>query len=172
MTKWNENWVSGARRFAINFHGDQKYGNDRPYVEHLDDVSRLVINYGHEHQVLAYLHDVLEDTEATYGMVEERFGKEMADNVVLLTNPPDKIRHNRVKAMYVRLSHPSVPDIAITVKVADRLANLRNANDNYLGNFIKLYRKEQTEFRSALYRYRVCDDLWTQLEDEIIREKS
>lgn len=170
MKNWNENWVAGARRFALAAHGDQKYGN-APYIDHLDDVSRLVINYGHDYQVLAYLHDVLEDSKTTYESIEEKFGKEMADNVVLLTNPQDKVRHNRVKSMYVRLSERHVPDIVITVKVADRLANLRSANNNYLGNFIKLYRKEQTEFRSALYRYRVCDDLWTQLEAEIIREK-
>ncbi len=167
---WNANWVAGARRFAISVHGDQRHG-DKPYIEHLDDVSRAVIHYGPEYQVLAYLKDVLEDTKVEYEELVERFGPRMADYVVLLTNPPDKIRHNRIKAMFARLGSPDVPDAVVVVKVASRLCHLRDANEHYLGQYIRLYRKEQTEFRSTLYRYRVCDDLWAELEKEIIKER-
>ena len=45
----------------LEVHGDQRYGS-RPYHAHLDALAELVKEHGEEAQVLAYLHDVVEDT--------------------------------------------------------------------------------------------------------------
>ena len=59
----NSNVAAEARAFAIKAHGDRKYGS-KPYVVHLDDVARTAVELGFtspEHQVVAFLHDVLKD---------------------------------------------------------------------------------------------------------------
>lgn len=79
-----------AKRFAIKAHGDQMYG-DKLYAYHLQGVVSFV-----EHRMkgdpmlstyiaVAWLHDVLEDTTATYKEVEREFGVAIADAVRRLT---------------------------------------------------------------------------------------
>jgi (p)ppGpp synthase/HD superfamily hydrolase len=53
------------RDLALRYHGEQRYG-DHPYGVHLDAVVEILREYGHEALVPAgYLHDTLEDTDAT-----------------------------------------------------------------------------------------------------------
>jgi len=59
-----------ARDFAIQAHGDQKYGT-KPYVYHLDQVAAIccTIKFHYDSETLrtaAFLHDVLEDTKVTH----------------------------------------------------------------------------------------------------------
>ncbi|MCI5166209.1 MAG: bifunctional (p)ppGpp synthetase/guanosine-3',5'-bis(diphosphate) 3'-pyrophosphohydrolase, partial [Candidatus Electrothrix sp. GM3_4] len=70
--------ISKARRFALKHHGEQKYG-EHPYVVHLDAVAELVQQYGELAVVIAYLHDVVEDTNITLPDIEKEFGKLIAD---------------------------------------------------------------------------------------------
>lgn len=56
--------VLRARTFAIEAHGEQRYG-DQPYSVHLDAVAGLLEPYGADAQMIGYLHDVVEDTAIT-----------------------------------------------------------------------------------------------------------
>ena len=66
------NTIHQANTFAIRAHGNQQYG-DKPYVVHLDAVAELLTKYGETAQIIAYLHDVIEDTEITYTDVKNEF---------------------------------------------------------------------------------------------------
>jgi (p)ppGpp synthase/HD superfamily hydrolase len=55
---------SKAREFAIKAHGEQKYG-EFPYSVHLDEVATIAKPYGESAEIVAYLHDVIEDTSVT-----------------------------------------------------------------------------------------------------------
>jgi (p)ppGpp synthase/HD superfamily hydrolase len=50
-----------ARKFAIERHGNQKYG-EHPYSTLLDEVAAIASKYGEKAAVIAHLHDVVEDT--------------------------------------------------------------------------------------------------------------
>jgi (p)ppGpp synthase/HD superfamily hydrolase len=80
-----------ARKFALKHHGEQKYG-EHPYIVHLDAVANLVQQYGEAAVVIAYLHDVVEDTNVSIREIEKEFGALVADCVAVLTDEPGEDR--------------------------------------------------------------------------------
>ena len=114
-----------ARSFALAAHGSQMYGT-RPYAYHLEAVVGLLSPYGSEAQIIGYLHDVVEDTEVTESDIRDRFGDLIAECVGLLTDTPGTSRAVRKAMTCARLATVSGPaELALVVKVADRLANVR-----------------------------------------------
>lgn len=69
-----------ARTFAIERHGDQKYGNNLPYEWHLEKVATLAERLGYpvEIQAAAWLHDVVEDTDTPLDELRMLFGDTIA----------------------------------------------------------------------------------------------
>lgn len=158
------NYINRAREFAIKAHGDQRYGV-KPYVCHLDDVADLVASYGDTFQVVAYLHDVLEDTATTIEQIRNEFGSEVADSVSLLTDEKGETRKIRKAKTNAKLE--STDDtVALAVKAADRLANMRESISEDAGK-LEMYRKEHVNFMDAVYRIGLCNELWREM-DEIL----
>ena len=160
------------RAFAIEAHGEQTYGR-LPYVVHLDEVASLVPD-DPALRAVAYLHDVLEDTSVTFATLAERFGPTIAEAVELVTDPEGESRRVRKAKLHARLAGLTLvapaPPLALHVKVADRLANVRacvRSNDDRL----HVYRLEHLEFRPATFRPGLCDPLWTEL-DALLRAPS
>jgi guanosine-3',5'-bis(diphosphate) 3'-pyrophosphohydrolase len=153
-----------ARAFAIKAHANQKYG-ERPYSYHLDQVAALARPYGEEAVAIAYLHDTAEDTEATIPEIEGKFGPKIASCVSLLTDEPGANRKERKAKTYAKLAAVHGPnEIALLVKVADRLANVRACVKDRKQSLWHVYRGEHEAFRSAAYRPGLCDPLWAELE--------
>ncbi|HEY9109613.1 MAG TPA: HD domain-containing protein [Roseateles sp.] len=153
-----------ARDFAIAAHGDQMYG-DRPYSFHLDAVADLAAPYGAEAVVIAYLHDTAEDTQATIGEIESRFGPKVAACVALVTDEPGANRKERKAKTYAKLAAVrGVNELALLVKVADRLANVRACIQDRKQSLWQLYRGEHVAFRTSAYRVGQCDPMWTELD--------
>lgn len=78
--------IEDAYHFAAKCHGNQEYG-DQPYIWHLIQV-QLSVNrarYDETHQIVAILHDTLEDTAVTEGEIATLFGTTVSDAVVALT---------------------------------------------------------------------------------------
>jgi len=160
--------VSQARLFALATHGDQRYG-DKPYSYHLDAVADLVRGFGEEAEIVAYLHDVVEDTKTSIEEITETFGPEIASQVLLITDPQGRSRRERKQKMNVRLISVRLPDgaTALIVKAADRLANLRESANRGERSKLSMYRGEHKAFRAAAYRPGLCDELWHEM-DEIL----
>ena len=141
--------VRGARLFAINAHGEQRYGS-YPYVKHLDDVFNVLLEFGCDDLNIlkaAYLHDVLEDTNCDPLKLHLSFGAAVAVIVDCVTSRPVKNRKERNRATYL-IIRTFVSSIML--KLADRIANVRACiadNDSKL----EMYRKEYPEFRHALH---------------------
>lgn len=158
------------REFAIRAHGDQKYGGE-PYVVHLDEVANIACRFpkdeeGEMLRTVAYLHDVLEDTEIERAEISELFGEEIAEAVAAITDPKGKNRRERKAKLNENLSalDESKPAhrAALIVKVSDRLANVRacvESGDSRLG----MYRKEHEAFCEAAYRHNLCPEIWHEL---------
>jgi guanosine-3',5'-bis(diphosphate) 3'-pyrophosphohydrolase len=148
------------REFAIQAHGSQRYGNE-PYSVHLDAVAALA---GPDHEAVAYLHDVLEDTTVAAAEVERHFGPHVRACVELLTDPAGANRRERKRLLHARLRAVGPEHhAALVVKAADRLANVRaSASDS--PDLLAMYRGEHEEFRAAVYRPGLCEHLWQELE--------
>jgi (p)ppGpp synthase/HD superfamily hydrolase len=155
--------VVRALDFARKAHGDQKYG-DQPYMYHVEQVVSTAAQFGGSvtEQIVAALHDVLEDTEVTGLQIAKEFGPDIANLVTLLSNvyQEEKISngdlHVRVnKALtyeYIR-TDPR----AVFVKLCDRYCNVRE------GKLNKKYRKEMPLFVEKLYRAGEYDLLWDRI---------
>lgn len=152
-----------ARDFAHKAHGEQKYG-EKPYLFHLDAVANLVKDYGNDAVTIAYLHDVLEDTQISKCELEHEFGVFIADCVALISDESGKNRKERKAKTYQKLRMAiSQYNLALIVKVADRLANiLVCASGNH--SLLEMYQKEHQAFKSAVYRTGLCDDLWERMD--------
>ncbi|RQO44135.1 hypothetical protein DBV14_25220 [Variovorax sp. KBW07] len=156
--------AAAARAYAIEMHGDQKYG-DHPYVHHLDAVVALLQPYGAGAQVVGYLHDVVEDTDATVSEVQERFGDLVARCVSLLTDAPGDNRKERKAKTYAALALVTGDEeLALVVKAADRLANVRACVADGHRTLWETYRGEHPTFRAAAFRAGQCDALWAELD--------
>ena len=153
-----------ARSFAIKAHGDQKYG-ERPYSYHLDAVAALAAPYGSEAETVAYLHDTAEDTATTLEEIEQHFGPRIAACVALLTDEPGTNRKERKAKTYAKLAKVHGPnELALVVKVADRLANVRACVQDRKRGLWELYQSEHQVFRQSAYRAGLCEALWTELD--------
>lgn len=170
------NFVAEARAFALQAHGDQRYG-EFPFIVHLEDVAARAFLCSLPHPVLvaAYLHDVLEDTPTTRDELALRFGEHITVLVEAVTNSPGKNRAERHAATYPRVR--ANPD-AVALKLCDRLANTQSSfnlaeqGDQRGAKLLKMYAKEFDEFRATLYRDNEWAMLWTLLDNLMVRVRA
>jgi (p)ppGpp synthase/HD superfamily hydrolase len=155
--------LTRAREFAVQAHGDQKYGDAQvPYIEHLDEVVAILEEfevYNIATRVAGMLHDILEDTSVTYEELFNYYGAQVARVVRAVTNP--KGLANRAERHAVTYPQIKRYPQAIEVKLADRIAHMRRG-----GSKVGMYVKEYPGFREALY----TDDtrikpMWDHLDD-------
>ncbi len=156
--------IQQARAFAIQAHGDQRYGA-HPYAVHLDAVAALARPYGELAQVIAYLHDTVEDTPVTEAEIRAQFGDTAARCVALLTDQPGANRKERKEKTYAKMAEAKDDlNLALLVKAADRLANLRACVADQHERLLAVYKAEHPTFRQAAYREGLCDPLWQELD--------
>lgn len=138
-----------ARLLALKFHGEQKYG-DLPYEVHLDHVVGVLRRFGvtdHDLLCAGFLHDVIEDTEATKAMVAIFTNDRVAELVDAISDGEGRNRKERKERPYNLI--PAVKG-AVILKLADRIANLENGHANE-SSLVGMYRKEQPYFEERLY---------------------
>lgn len=114
-----------AEKFAIDKHNGL-YGT-KPYIHHLkmviDELLEVIdlIPKQHQDAVIAatWLHDIMEDEKINNAVLEDEFGKEVAELVWLLTNHTGK---RSSPEYYEKLkSNP----FATIIKLCDRIANVK-----------------------------------------------
>lgn len=128
-----------AFEFADEAHKDQVRASGEPYVFHVISVAEILLslNLDTPSLIAALLHDVVEDTDITLEMLEQKFGKEVARLVDSVTKmkvfanlKPDQhgnIRKEGLKAENLRkLLLAMAEDVRVVmIKLADRLHNMR-----------------------------------------------
>ena len=158
-----------AREYACKAHEevDQTYGDNLPYSYHLDAVAELVKDYVYTYQIVAYLHDVVEDTKRSLNDVKYRYGPHITELVGLLTDEKGPNRKTRKELTNKKLSKAcSVGhQEALVVKVADRLANVRYCVKVGDKKRLKMYKKEYKDFKLAVHREDLCEDFWVELDE-------
>lgn len=127
----------------------------REYAEWLNEHELCVI----------LLHDVLEDTDATYDEISEVFGFNIADDVFNVTDEDGINRKERKLKTYWKIRRSNVSRFA---KMVDRLANVEQS---VLGiekdrSYLNMYMKEYYAFKCALWQGPLDDynSLWDMLD--------
>jgi len=169
------NWdlYQKAIHLCIDRFESKKYGQ-LPYMHHLLACERqLGIYFMHpltpqsarklpletcNHILQAVvLHDILEDTQTTYGELKLTFGTVVADMVLAVTNPPKEegTRVERFKSVYPKIR--KTPN-AIIVKLCDRIANFESCithrlskDRSLLSGKLNMYISEHETFRAELF---------------------
>ena len=124
----------GALEFAADKHRNQrrKDAEASPYINHPIMLAKILAIEGgvEEGTVLcaALLHDTIEDTETTYEELAEQFGREIADVVREVTDDKSLPKAERKQ---LQIEHaPHLSRAAKLVKLADKIANLRDVADH------------------------------------------
>ena len=79
--------VDKAIYWAKKYHGDQKRKSGEPYYIHPLEVAYMVAGHNLKTDVIvaAILHDIVEDTEVTVGMILDNFNERITQMVDRLT---------------------------------------------------------------------------------------
>jgi guanosine-3',5'-bis(diphosphate) 3'-pyrophosphohydrolase len=118
--------IKNAIHWAKKYHGAQMRKSGEPFYTHVLEVAYMVSDYSLKTDVIvaSILHDIVEDTEVTTGMVLDSFGWRVAEMVDRLTRDrPDKSKLS-VEAM-LRYAHQKNDREVILIKTMDRLHNIR-----------------------------------------------
>ena len=131
MTEEELAFVMKAYEYAKLMHKDQKRKSGEPYIIHPVNVAIILadLDMDVETIVSALLHDVVEDTPATYDDIKEMFSEDVAkivDGVTKLNKlnykSSEAFQAENLRKMILAMNN----DIrVIIVKLADRLHNLR-----------------------------------------------
>ena len=153
----------------MRMHGAQLRASGDPYFAHPIEVAGILTEYRLDSAAIitALLHDVVEDTKATYEDVEKLFGHEVAELVEGVTKlsrlelTSEHLRHAENLRKFILAISKDVR--VLLVKLADRLHNMRT-----LG-FIKSAAKRERIARETLDIYaplarsigchRICSEL-------------
>lgn len=120
-----------AFHYANGFHDGQLRKDGTPYVTHPLAVAKIMAELGLDMDSLlaAILHDVIEDTEATYEDVAREFSVPVADLVEAVTKlsmmhytSKEEVQMENLRKMFMAMAK----DIrVILIKICDRLHNMR-----------------------------------------------
>lgn len=69
--------IYDALKWAEFFHRDQVDKNNIPYMYHIYGVLNRLTNYSYTVRIVGILHDILEDTEVTIGVLGQTFNDQI-----------------------------------------------------------------------------------------------
>ncbi len=168
---FNPETLSKAYTFALNAHKDQTRDSGDPYLSHPVEVANILTELKLDSATIAtgLLHDTIEDTKATYKVVEKEFGKEVADlvdGVTKISVLEGKIIENSKAENIRKLILATSKDIRVLlVKIADRLHNMRTL-DSISSNDKKIrIARETMEIYAPLANRMGMNHIRDELED-------
>lgn len=142
--------VTAAEQLARAAHQGQMYGQQF-YTAHLQAVVDVLREFRITDETAiaaAWLHDALEDTDCKQAEIWQATNANVAWFVRSLSNGPGKNRRERKAKVYAALA--KCPG-AIPVKLADRIANVRQSLLDENAGLLRMYYAEYPAFRAALY---------------------
>ena len=143
--------------FAAEQHGDQKLpGRQGSYIGHLFAVFAEVTS-AHQAQpdfdlqkaqIMAVLHDVIEDTSISFAELRTLYGESIAQGVEALSKDPEVEKNAQIKESLERIKQQ--PREVWIVKMADRISNLREPPGFWSNEKISDYHQKAIEIGQSL----------------------
>lgn len=156
--------VKKARTFALTAHSDHLCGS-MPYSYYLDQVAEIAEIYGETAVVVAYLHDIVERTTIKESDVLSIFGSEVSMLVGILADESGHTLAEIKLKNYIKMKNVSKDgDLALVIKAASRLTNVRMSTANRGFDTLKAYRSDHFSLRSAVYRPGLCEEIWSEID--------
>lgn len=143
-----------ALAFAAHKHRDQRRKDPRraPYINHPIALADLLVNEGGVHDPVtlcaALLHDTVEDTGTTREELRAHFGEQIAAVVMEVTDEKSLDRAERKRRQVAHA--PRLSDRAKLVKLADKIANLRDIADDPPAQWSLQRRREYFDWARAV----------------------
>ncbi len=131
-TREENELLNEAIRFAVDRHAGQlRKGSRLPYIVHPMEVVSILAAIGADTELMiaGMLHDCIEDSDATYDEIEEKFGERTAQLVA--AHSEDKAQSwnaRKTKALEELIVAP--PDF-LRMVLADKLSNMRAMARDY-----------------------------------------
>ncbi len=133
---WSIDELQDTWKLVAQLHNGQKYGGSKEgeqieYINHIGSVVFEIIAASDKEAAMnvdlaikcAMLHDTIEDTAASYKVIEEKFGKEVAGGVLALTKN-EQLANKRAMMLDSLSRIKKQPKEVWAVKMADRISNL------------------------------------------------
>jgi (p)ppGpp synthase/HD superfamily hydrolase len=119
--------INKAIYWAKKYHGDQKRKSGEAYYTHPLEVAYMISEHKLKTDVIvaSILHDIIEDTEVTAGMIIDNFGWRIAEMVDRLTRDrPDGSKLTVEEIL--NNSYQEKDKEVLLIKLFDRLHNIQN----------------------------------------------
>jgi len=175
--------ISEFKKFSIDKHNlpsdSQRYGS-APYAVHLDGVDKVFEEYEYllvgEDKINAryaiWGHDLIEDTDVNVRVIAKLTNHIVADIVYRVTNERGYCRKEKNFKTYPKIWSS---DLAIFVKLCDRISNTRNSkiygqksgveeDVEKAVEMYKVYKEEYPIFRYALKVRGLYKVMWDELD--------
>lgn len=112
-----------AKLTAAEHHEGQKYGGYDYFSYHIKGVVQSLKSCGYDSDyiIVAYLHDILEDTDCSEDLIKHLFGQEVLDSVIAITKD---YFGAETRAEYI--NRCGLNKIANIVKIHDATFNMLN----------------------------------------------
>lgn len=149
-----------ALRFAAKAHRKQTRSDGAAYITHPVEVAKIVKQFKKSHNIealisAAYLHDTIEDTDATEKDLTKMFGGLVASLVKELTSDASGAAFKeKGKTQYIKDKMSNMSDWALVIKLADRLHNVSDLSTGKGGDWAKKYHKATKETMAELEKNR------------------
>ena len=165
--------VEAALTMAARRHDGQVRKVSRvPYLTHLVHVARIVVYHGYDedHEVVALLHDVLEDTcrdEAEIAQVAEQIGQEFGPQVQEAVHALSEPKHSQAgEALSWKLRKTAYIDglstasaLALVVSAADKTHNIATLLHNLRSEGPALWQRFRGGPEQSLWFYQSVVDV-------------
>lgn len=143
-----------ALDFAAQQHRDQrrKGVEASPYINHPIQVAEILATVGGIDDIptlmAAVLHDTIEDTATTRSDLVERFGEQVANLVMEVTDDKALPKQERKRRQVEHCPHLS--DAAKRIKIADKICNVREIGSHPPEHWDLARRREYFDWAEAV----------------------
>ena len=119
--------INKAIYWAKKYHGDQKRKSGEPYYSHPLEVAYMISEHNLKTDVIvaSILHDIIEDTEVTVGMIFDNFGWRIAEMVDRLTRDRPDGTKLTIEEIITNAYQKQDKEVLL-IKLIDRLHNIQN----------------------------------------------
>jgi (p)ppGpp synthase/HD superfamily hydrolase len=139
--------IDKAIYWARKYHGSQKRKSGEPYYTHPLEVAYMISDYKLKTDVIvaSILHDIVEDTEITVGMIFDSFSQRIAEMVDRLTRDRPDGSKLSIEEILNNAYHLKDKEVLL-IKLFDRLHNMQTIG-------VKILDKQIQESKETLKNF-------------------
>jgi (p)ppGpp synthase/HD superfamily hydrolase len=145
--------INKAIYWAKKYHGDQKRKSGEPYYSHPLEVAYMISEHKLKTDVIvaSILHDIVEDTEVTVGMIFDTFGQRIAQMVDRLTRDRPDGTKLTIEEIIINAYKKADKEVLL-IKLIDRLHNIQTIESMSAQKIEKIIAETLTNFiASSMY---------------------